>query len=81
MSVSSAVQQVSGGLAAALAGTIVVKGSDGRLEHYEVLGYVVILSMVIAAILMYRLNEQIKRQKKAVQPVEPPVAVESTPEV
>ena len=83
MSVSSALQQVSGGLAATLAGTIVVKGSDGRLLHYDMLGYVVVLSMVITGVLMYHLNEQIKRQKKAAILIapEPAVVEENTPGV
>ncbi len=63
MSVNSAVQQISGGLAAALAGAIVVKSDDGPLRHYDTLGYVVIVSMLIVAVLMYRLNEQIEREK------------------
>ncbi len=75
MSVSSAVQQISGGLAAALAGVIVVKSDSGMLQHYDILGYVVILSMVIAAVLMYRLNTQVERKKAAVAALIEPIAV------
>jgi predicted MFS family arabinose efflux permease len=42
MSVSSAVQQLSAALASYLAGVIVVKGADGRLMNYEVVGYIAI---------------------------------------
>src|SRR4029078_7376552 len=42
MAVNSSIQQVSGGVAAALGGLIVVQTAGGNLQHYDVLGYVVI---------------------------------------
>jgi predicted MFS family arabinose efflux permease len=53
MSVSSSVQQVSGGLAAVLAGLIVVERADGYLEHFDTLGYVVVGASLVTLILMY----------------------------
>lgn len=61
MSINSSVQQISGGFASAIAGMIVVQTSGGFLEHYDILGYVVMTSMLIAIGLMYPLNKQIKR--------------------
>jgi len=42
MSVNSSVQQFSGGIAAVIAGSIVVQSGNGKLLHYDTLGYVVI---------------------------------------
>jgi predicted MFS family arabinose efflux permease len=65
MSINSSVQQISGGIASAVAGMIVVQSSSGKLEHYPQLGLVVICSMVVAVGLMYRLNEQVRKQISA----------------
>ena len=56
MSVNSSVQQISGGIAAYVAGKIVVEAADGKLEHYDTLGYVVVGAMIITIILMYSIH-------------------------
>jgi predicted MFS family arabinose efflux permease len=61
MSINSSVQQISGGIASAIAGMIVVQTSSGVLEHYNTLGYVVTGTMLTAVVLFYLLNEQIKK--------------------
>jgi predicted MFS family arabinose efflux permease len=61
MSISSSIQQISGGLASLLAGLIVVEGSGGVLEHFQVLGYVVASSMLITVIMMYFINRRIQQ--------------------
>jgi multidrug resistance protein len=72
MSINSSVQQVSGGVASAVAGMIVVQQSSGKLDHYDSLGYVVVGSMVLAIVLMYMINRFIQQKiGKAVPPVEP----------
>jgi predicted MFS family arabinose efflux permease len=60
-SIQSAISSVSGGIAASIAGMIVVRGSDGLLKNYDWLGNVVVLSMILAAILIFRLNNQLKK--------------------
>jgi predicted MFS family arabinose efflux permease len=62
MSINSSVQQISGGIASAVAGLIVVQSSDGLLMHYNVLGYVVIASMAVALVMMYFLDAYVKRK-------------------
>ncbi|MBY0472200.1 MFS transporter [bacterium] len=47
MSVSSSIQQISGGLAAILAGLIVHENTNGTLDHFDTLGYIVTLALVI----------------------------------
>jgi predicted MFS family arabinose efflux permease len=61
MSVSASIQQISGGLASALAGAIVVEGANGTLEKFEVLGNVVVASTIGSVILMYFVNRAIQR--------------------
>ncbi|MBC7384250.1 MAG: MFS transporter [Bacteroidia bacterium] len=63
MSINSSIQQISGGIAAAGAGMIVVQSNSGELLHYPALGLVVIVSMLITIVLMYILNEQVQKNK------------------
>jgi len=61
MAVNSSIQQVSGGVAAAIGGLIVVEASDGSLARYDVLGYVVMASMVLTVVLMYFINRMVRQ--------------------
>lgn len=63
MAVSSSIQQISGGLAALLAGVIVMQGSDQRLERFDLLGDVVVGTTVITMILMYFINRFIQNKQ------------------
>ena len=56
MSVNSALQQLSGGVASLMAGIIVVQTPTGALLGYPVLGYVVTGAIVITMILMYGIH-------------------------
>jgi predicted MFS family arabinose efflux permease len=53
MGVSSAMQQISGGISAAIAGLIVVKLPGGALANYDILGYVVVAAMAVTIFMMY----------------------------
>lgn len=66
MSINSSLQQIAGGIAAAIAGMIVVQEtSHSPLEHYDTLGYIVSSITLISIILMSRVNDVIKtRQAK-----------------
>lgn len=59
MSVSSSLQQLSGGVASILAGFIVVEGRGGVLERFNVLGYVVIGAILITVIMMYMIQQKV----------------------
>ncbi|MGB3617941.1 MAG: hypothetical protein WBA12_07465, partial [Catalinimonas sp.] len=48
MSINSAVQQLSAGVAAQVAGLIVVEQADGSLDRYEWVGYLAVVCTVIA---------------------------------
>ena len=57
MGINSSIQQISGGVAAAVAGMIVVQTSSGKLERYDILGYVVVGAMLITIGMIYFLNQ------------------------
>ena len=59
MSVNSSIQQISGGIATALAGVIVVQQTGGRIEHFDTLGYVVVLATLITIAMMYRIHRTV----------------------
>lgn len=59
MSISSSLQQISGGVAAALAGMIVVQPDQGPLQNFDVLGYVVIGAMMITVVMMYFIDKKV----------------------
>lgn len=62
MSFNSSVQQLFVGLASVLAGFIVVKMPDNKIEHYEITGYlsiaIILFSIFIATMLNKRLKEK-----------------------
>lgn len=62
MSINSSVQQISGGLAAALAGMVISEGPDKKLLHYNTLGFIVMSSMSIVIVLMYFINRQVNHK-------------------
>ena len=70
MSINSSVQQISGGIASAIAGMIVVQQPDGLLDGYQLLGYVVIGSMIVTIGMMYWIDRHVKAiAKRDVKPV------------
>lgn len=65
MSLNSSIQQFAGGIAAIVAGHIVIQTPSGKLENYDILGNVVIVASVITIVMMYVINQQVSRKKKA----------------
>lgn len=59
MSVNASIQQISGGIASAAAGMIVVQNADGMIEHYDSLGYVVICSILVTIVILYFVNKMV----------------------
>jgi predicted MFS family arabinose efflux permease len=62
MGINSSVQQISGGIAAGVAGLIVVRTKSGALGNYNILGYVVIVSMLITVVMMYFINRYVQKK-------------------
>jgi predicted MFS family arabinose efflux permease len=54
--ISASIQQLSGGIASVVAGHIVTLGADGKLQHFEILGYIVVGTSVVALMLLWRLQ-------------------------
>jgi predicted MFS family arabinose efflux permease len=65
MAINSSVQQVSGGLAAALAGAIVYAPAKGPLQHFEIIGYVICSATALTLIMMVALARRMAREKVA----------------
>jgi len=64
MSISSSLQQLAGGVAASLAGVIIVqKTKESPLEHYPTLGVIVVLLSIVAIFMLYRVSRMIKRRR------------------
>lgn len=64
MSINSSLQQIAGGVAAAVGGMIVVqKTKYSPLEHYNTLGYVIVMLSVICIFMVYRVSRLVKSQQ------------------
>jgi predicted MFS family arabinose efflux permease len=59
MSISSSLQQIAGGFASVIAGLIVLQTAGGKLEHFDVLGYVMVGTTLVSLLLMYRINRTV----------------------
>jgi predicted MFS family arabinose efflux permease len=57
--VSASLQQLAGGVSSGVAGLIIVQMPDGRLEHFDWIGYVVVAVALVSLVLMYRVHEQV----------------------
>lgn len=63
MSINASLQQIAGGVAAAVAGSIVVqKTKYSPLEHYNILGYLIVIISCISIVLLYRVSNMIKQK-------------------
>ncbi|MEO9476677.1 MAG: MFS transporter [Cyclobacteriaceae bacterium] len=59
MGINSSIQQISGGVASAIAGIIVIQSDSGKIIHYDTLGHVVSGTVFITIVLMYFINQMI----------------------
>lgn len=79
MSVNAAAMQISGGIASVVAGMIVWQSADGKLQNYDILGYVVIGSMAAMMVMMYYINRMVAKpadtQPVTLEPKEEAVAM------
>jgi predicted MFS family arabinose efflux permease len=61
MSINSSLQQIAGGIAAAIGGMIVAqKDKFSPLEHYDTLGFVIVILTLICIYMLYRVSKLIK---------------------
>ena len=64
MSVSASMQQIAGGFGSIVAGMIVVRLDDGKLQNFNILGYVMSATAVVALIMMYYINKIVGSRPK-----------------
>jgi predicted MFS family arabinose efflux permease len=65
MSVNASLSQAAGGVGAAVAGLIVTQTPSGALARYDVLGYVVMASMVVVVIMMRGIDRMVSARVPA----------------
>jgi predicted MFS family arabinose efflux permease len=58
--INASIQQLSGGLASLVAGHIVHVSADGRIEHYDIAGYVVITTSLLTCWLLWRVQRGLR---------------------
>jgi predicted MFS family arabinose efflux permease len=76
MSINASLQQIAGGIAAAVAGTIIVqKTKYSPLENYNLLGYLIVAISCVTIVLLYRVSVMIKRKNTKPIEVIPELAV------
>ena len=64
MSINSSLQQIAGGIAAGVGGMIVVQQTKtSPLQHYDTLGYLIVIIIFANILQVYRVNNLIKAQK------------------
>ncbi len=71
MSISSSLQQISGGFAAMLAGVIVREAPSGAIEHFDIVGYVLVTTTLLTAVMMYFINRRVESSSAALAAVSP----------
>ena len=68
MSINSSLQQIAGGIAAGIGGMIVVQQTKtSPLQHYNTLGYVIVVIIIANIFQMFRVSNLIKAKKHAEQ--------------
>ncbi|MES2899887.1 MAG: MFS transporter [Pseudomonadota bacterium] len=60
--ISASLQQLAGGLAAIAAGHLVATGVDGKLVGFENVGYVVVATTCVAALLARQVNKEVSQR-------------------
>jgi predicted MFS family arabinose efflux permease len=54
--INASLSQLAGGLASLVAGHIVQQGADGKIHHYDIAGYVVVATSLLACVLLWRIQ-------------------------
>jgi predicted MFS family arabinose efflux permease len=67
MSINSSLQQISGGIASIIAGLIVVQTSAGALKHYNIIGYIVVGTIIMTIVMMRSINKYVLKRSESVE--------------
>ena len=57
--ISASLQQLAGGVSAAVAGAVIVEAADGTILHFNWLGYIVMCTTLASLALMYFMHKQV----------------------
>ena len=57
--ISASLQQLAGGVSAAIAGAVIVQAADGTILHFNWLGYIVMCTTLASLTLMYFVHKQV----------------------
>lgn len=60
MAVSASLQQMAGGVASLIAGLIVVEAADGKILHFDTLGYILTCTVILSMYMMYAINKRVE---------------------
>jgi len=63
--INASVQQLSGGLASVISGHIVTLGADGKLQNFDITGYVVVGSSLTSLLLLWLLQRSVAAKPAA----------------
>jgi predicted MFS family arabinose efflux permease len=58
--INASISQLAGGVASLVAGHIVTQGADGTIHHYDIAGYVVVATSLLACALMWRIQQGLR---------------------
>jgi predicted MFS family arabinose efflux permease len=72
MAVNASLQQMSGGLASVLAGIIVTELPGGKLDHFDKIGYVVVVTTAVSMVFMFQVNRRVMAAGVATTPAQMP---------
>lgn len=63
MSVNSSLQQIAGGIAAGIGGMIIVRKDEfSPIEHYDILGYIIVVLSIVGIFMLARVNNILKKR-------------------
>ncbi|HET7810580.1 MAG TPA: MFS transporter [Steroidobacteraceae bacterium] len=62
--INASISQLAGGVASLVAGHIVESGVDGKIHHYEIAGYVVVTTSLLASVLLWRIQRGVEVHAK-----------------
>lgn len=62
MGINSSIQQIAGGIASMVAGLIVVQSQNKSLEHFDTLGYIVIVTMIACLFMMNTVHKMVQKK-------------------
>jgi predicted MFS family arabinose efflux permease len=72
--VNASIQQFAGGVASVIAGHVIAFGPDGKLLYFPVIGYIMVGTTIVTAVLVWHIHKQLQKQPSAARDVSPGVS-------